>query len=68
MLESIDFISTAQATSFIWSSNIVEAMDELIYEGFPPSEIMSARWFYVSPFEDGDSSCLWEYSFHIHDS
>jgi len=61
MLESIDFISTAQATSFIWSSNIVTAMDMLIYEGFPPSEIMSAKWAYHDPFNKD----YWEYSFSV---
>ena len=64
MLESIDFISTAQATSFVWSSNIVEAMDELIYEGFPPSEIMSAKWAYVNPLSN-DYWDDWEYSFSV---
>ncbi len=66
MLESIDFISTAQATSFIWSDNIVEAMDELIDEGFPPSEIMSAKWAYVNPFNPAnDYWDNWEYSFSV---
>jgi hypothetical protein len=64
MLESIDFISTAQATSFIWSSNIVSAMDELIHEGFPPSEIMSAKWAYINPLSN-DYWDDWECSFSV---